>query len=413
MFQPASRCGKRAWWRWQYIKENKVKAMYRRLLLLNGLAILAVVLYHASGWGFVAMFWWTDRYLSVSVPNFDQLGSPTYYALRVIEQLIAFAVPAFLFVSGFFAAFANRRQRSAGAATKSALTEAGVDKRRTIGWTLVWARIKALGIPFLMWSVVFLTLDAMQGEIRSATEYVVRLVTGGAADQLYYVPLLCQLYLLSPFLIALGRRRPWLLLALAAVAQLGMHALQYAEMLLPGMPFFEAAMDYAPQWLFTWRVFWFALGIVFGLDLAQAKQALARLRPGLPVAVFVTAALGVLEWEALFNACGMRCLAPRETAVDGLYALSVILAVLAFEDVTLPFSRGIGGLGARSFGIYLLHGHVLEFVSRVIYHVAPWMLAYQALQQPLLVVAGVGLPLLLMLAVDRSPARAAYEYLFG
>ena len=76
--------------------------MVRRLPLLNGLAALASVLYHSTSWGFVAMFWWTHRYLAVSVPNFDQLGSLSYYGLRVIEQLIAFAIAAFLFISGFF-----------------------------------------------------------------------------------------------------------------------------------------------------------------------------------------------------------------------------------------------------------------------------------------------------------------------
>jgi hypothetical protein len=47
--------------------------MTRRLLYLSGLAIVGVILYHAVGWGFVGMFWWTDRYAPVTVPNFDQI----------------------------------------------------------------------------------------------------------------------------------------------------------------------------------------------------------------------------------------------------------------------------------------------------------------------------------------------------
>ena len=49
--------------------------MNRKLFLLNGLAIQAVVANHASGWGITAMFWWAHRYLPVESPNFDQLGS--------------------------------------------------------------------------------------------------------------------------------------------------------------------------------------------------------------------------------------------------------------------------------------------------------------------------------------------------
>ena len=62
--------------------------MIRRLLLLNGLAAISAVIYHATGWGFTAMFWWTDQYLPISVPDFSQLGSVSYYALRLVEQIL-------------------------------------------------------------------------------------------------------------------------------------------------------------------------------------------------------------------------------------------------------------------------------------------------------------------------------------
>ena len=50
-------------------------------MLLNGLAILAVVFNHASGWGYTAMVYWADRYRPVTVPNFDQVWSPSFYGL--------------------------------------------------------------------------------------------------------------------------------------------------------------------------------------------------------------------------------------------------------------------------------------------------------------------------------------------
>ena len=59
--------------------------MGRRLPLLNGFAILAVVSSHATGWGYMAMVWWADRYRPVEVPNFDQLYTPSYYALVAIQ----------------------------------------------------------------------------------------------------------------------------------------------------------------------------------------------------------------------------------------------------------------------------------------------------------------------------------------
>ena len=86
--------------------------MAKRLLLPNGLSIASVILFHAAGWGLTAMFAWPHRYLPVTSPNYDQAGSASYYALRLVEQLIIFAISAFIFVSGFFIAFTAGRDRT-------------------------------------------------------------------------------------------------------------------------------------------------------------------------------------------------------------------------------------------------------------------------------------------------------------
>ena len=82
--------------------------MVRRLYLLTGIAIFAVVLNHAAGWGFTSMFWWVNRYSSLTPPNYDQVGSLSYYFLVVLKQITTFSVPAFLFVSGFFVTYAYK-----------------------------------------------------------------------------------------------------------------------------------------------------------------------------------------------------------------------------------------------------------------------------------------------------------------
>ena len=82
--------------------------MAKRLLLLNGLCILGVIFSHAALWVWVAMFWWTDRYRPVVIPNYEALGSVSYYGVVVLQKLGVFAVPSFLFASGFFVAYAYR-----------------------------------------------------------------------------------------------------------------------------------------------------------------------------------------------------------------------------------------------------------------------------------------------------------------
>ena len=76
--------------------------MIKRLLYLNGLAVITVILYHSAAWGFVGMFYWADRYRNVPAPNFDLIGSSSYFALRTIEQLIIYGIPTFLCLVSFF-----------------------------------------------------------------------------------------------------------------------------------------------------------------------------------------------------------------------------------------------------------------------------------------------------------------------
>jgi peptidoglycan/LPS O-acetylase OafA/YrhL len=98
---------------------------------------------------------------------------------------------------------------------------------------------------------------------------------------------------------------------------------------------------------------------------------------------------------------------------DGFYSVSVLLAFLAFSDVRLPSAKVLLDLGAKSFGIYLVHGLAMEYAARGLYHLAPWILARQFLFQPIVIAVGIAVPLLLMEAVRRSALRAAYTSVFG
>src|SRR5574338_1320500 len=128
--------------------------MNRRLLMLNGLAILAVLANHASHSGFIAMFWWTDRYMPVSVPNYDQMGSLSYYLLIVMQKLAVFSVPTFLFITGIFLAYTARGSQS------------------HLTWKVVSKRVLNLLPPYFLWTTVFLAIQFLLGERASLGETV-------------------------------------------------------------------------------------------------------------------------------------------------------------------------------------------------------------------------------------------------
>ena len=369
--------------------------MVKRLLILNGLAILGAVLYHATGWGFTAMFWWTDRYQPVQVPNFDQLGGAGYYFLRILEQLVIFSIPAFLFVSGYFVAVAAGRSR------------------KTISWDIVRSRILKLVFPFVIWSVLILIAQILQGESYTIGSFITTIILGRTAAPFYFVPVLVQLYLISPFLVPMARQHWKLVLIVSAIIQSAVVLTRYAQILPVDLPWLTPFLVFSRSFLPFGFVFWFCLGLVTGLHLELIKNFLFRVRWILLASMLIFFILGMVEWEVLLRLSGLEWIGARETIIDNLYSVAVLGVFIAFDQVKMPISDQLTQYGARSFGIYLVHTPVLEYSARIFYHFAPWLLASQFLLQPVLLVLGLGIPLLLMAVVNRSPVRKYYGYIFG
>jgi len=341
------------------------------------------------------MFWWTHRYMAVNVPNFDQMGSPAYFVLRLIEQAVIFAIPSFIFVSGFFVAVATRRDQ------------------RTIEWRIVLTRIKNLLIPFTIWSLLILAAGWMQGQRYSLGETFIVFITGRTAAPYYYVPLLVQLLLIAPVLVPLARNRAGLLLIVTGVIQIFVLLLRYVQILELEIPELKPLMFLNRSWLFTTYVFWFSFGIVAGFHLERVKYVLNRLKNSFPILMVIFFVLGVIEWEYLLRLSGQEWIGPSETLIDQVYAGAVILGFLLFEKFNLPLAAQLADLGSKSYGVYLVHAPVLEYSARLIYHFVPGILANEALFQPVLIVLGLGIPLVMMAAVNRSPARMLYKTVFG
>ncbi len=320
--------------------------MIRKLLLLNGFAIIGVILYHSVGWGFVAMIAWTHRYMPVVSPNYDQMGSFAYYAMRFIEQLVVFTIPAFLFVSGFFIAFATGQTRS------------------NIAWGTISARIKKMLIPYLIWSFVLFGLMFLQGVIFSPQKYIWMLVTGQTNPAYYYVPLLIQFYLLSPLIVPLARRNWKILLIITGIIQIAVQLSYYPAILGLDGPLTQILPTLIPKWFFPARIFWFSLGIVAGFHIKTLKTWLEQIKWYLLATTIILVPLGMLEWELYLRISGRPWIDPRETLLDTVYTLAFIFSFLAFDKIlSTRYSKQINDLGTKSFGIYLTHSPVMEYTA--------------------------------------------------
>lgn len=377
----------------------------RRLILLNGLAILAVVSNHAAHQGFLAMFWWTDRYIpGVAVPNYDQYGSLSYYGLIAMIKLTFFAIPSFLFVSGFFIAYTSR------------------GKQTTLSWKVVRVRIANLLIPYLIWSLVFFGADFAQSCLDSCQpdtplNYLQKLLTGGAVTTFWYVPLIIQFYLLSFFLVPLAEKRWKTAVLLGVFAQASAIMVTYLGIAGFAVPKGVAALFttvYFPR-----DIVYFIVGIVVGFHFTSFRRWLARVKWALLVTWLVSIVFVLLEAELIFRLGGGTYYLGHIrggyfTVPMTVYVISFIFTFLAFEHVALPWANVALQLGRRSYGIFLMHVLLVSYIMpKVVYHLLPWALGRQIVYQPILIISGVGAPYLFMSLVAKSRFRRAYRYLFG
>lgn len=357
----------------------------RRLLFLNGLAAFSIATYHASAFGFSALFEWTDRYLPVTVPNYDQIGSPAYYALLFIRHLDGFAIPAFIFVSGFFLAFMAR----------------GNEKR--LSWKLVFSRVKAFVPPFVLWTFFrFVILKDLPDSINEVF------------SPYYYIVLITQFYLLSPFLISFGKISwKWLLLA-GAILEISSDGLFLLNDLGISSPLLDQIRILLPLWAFPRRIFWFVLGIAAGLNLTSFFGWIERNRKTLAIVSVILLALSLLEYQFFANLVGEQWLGPSfRGPASRIYGLTSILALMSFDFKGAPLYEQISWLGDRSFGIYMANIPSIYPIAIIMHHYFPWMLGNQLVYQLVLITAGLGIPLLLMGLMRASPARGYYKYVFG
>jgi len=369
--------------------------MIKRLLYMIGLAVLGVILFHSAGTGLMGMFFWGHRYLPPSVNPMDQVGSPGYYFLRLIEQIVVVGIPVFLFVSGYFITISTGRNQA------------------TLSWKIVTARIKNLLVPYMIWSVVVLLLLLLQGQRYSLPQLLIFLLTGSTSPVLYFVPLLIQFYLLAPFLVPLARNHWKLLLLITGLLQLLVQLVQYPMFLGMDIPLADQFVRMVPKWFFLARIFWFTLGMVVGFHAEAFRIKVEQIRYALLAITLLLIPLGILEWEYYFRQSGLEWLDHRETILDSLYAIGVILTFLGFSKAKLPATKFIGNLGGHSYGIFLTHAIFIEYTAKIIYRFLPQVLGNQLILQPILIVVGLAGPLILMGLVSKLPYPKLYTYLFG
>ncbi len=366
-----------------------MKSMY----VLRGIATLAVVVGHALGWIYLGQSWWLTSNTQ-SLAYRSQVFSPTYHILFSIVQLTYFSVPAFLFASGFFLSFV-----------------AGDGK--DISWKMVRKWISSLFWPLIIWLCILVMAYWLPLALFSKKE--VPTLSSTIMDSIrlsYFVPLVAEFYVLSPFIVKLARSHPVILMVVATALHLTTIIFYYLDQLTHLIPLpVETVLLQADFYFFSWAIY-FPLGTVIGLRFLKIKPWLQQHIPLLALGSLVFGALSIVEMEIMGKTS--NGLDPQKYSLSIVaYSLCMIFLLLAVIDSWFPIKRQLADIGSKSLGVYLAQVSILVTAARTVYHTLPGLMFQPLVFFLILFAAAFGIPILLGNILFHYSKRSLYPYLFG
>ncbi|KRE97075.1 hypothetical protein ASG89_29905 [Paenibacillus sp. Soil766] len=295
---------------------------FPELDFVRAIAVIAVIVIHV-----------TSITLTKMAP--DQF---TFIASVILNQLSRFCVPAFLFVSGVLAFHSYKRHNYS---------------------LLIKGKIKDLIVPYVVWTILglifFLSFSSNYKGI-----IMIFLTGNGPFYQLYYIPLLFQMFVLLPFIIKLaGSKR-------IVISILLVNILMYVgyQTLLLGAVFSDDIVGSASSILQSTFVVWisyFCMGVFAALYYSQLLLFI-KLKPK---AFFV--AIYVMSAVALIADAYLGFSSDKQMGAMGHFRLTVMIYSFATMALLVKFgmtykSNLFTYLHRNSFGIYLIHVAVIKVI---------------------------------------------------
>jgi surface polysaccharide O-acyltransferase-like enzyme len=288
---------------------------------IRAIAIISVIVIHVSG-----------AYAS---------GSRVAY---YINQLMRYAVPVFVMLSGFSLYYA--------------------DMNRPWDSCLQFyaKRLKKVFIPYIIWSLLYILYSWISsGKAPRVDSIPMTLLHGQASYHLYFIIIIMQLYLLYPLLRVLFRKHAGHALAVSFIISFYYQLRIYLSALNVHLPAFHILFD-DYMVLFTWGFYF-----VFGMYLAAKPGILRFFRENKILAVIsYLVSLTVLILDS--RATGTYDLSIRPSVM--LYSLAAFFLILLACDLTgarLPMGeRVLGWISRKSFFIYFSHAMILSILIKYV-----------------------------------------------
>lgn len=301
---------------------QKISVSLRRTNIIKGLAILAVIFVHVLAY-FPGIYQSQKQIIFIS-----------------IDQLARFCMPAFIMLSGYGLAFKY-------------------EQKEIHYFAFLKNRIWKLLPLYLLWSFYsILIIKAVPAWSfgNQPMSLIIQILFGQADYQLYFLPVIFQLYALFP-LIWLLRKRPNLMLILAILAQ----AITYY--------IFSFEVTNSDRFQYVWFLSWIAY-FVFGiyLKLATIPKIIIKMVWPLTIIAFMVMAFSSLHQinSGLDPLPALKF--TRLIVIPFGLLINFGLATLKtpFKENKNIFSNLLAWLGKNSYIIFLSHTIGLRIIYTVI-----------------------------------------------
>ncbi|WP_036650553.1 acyltransferase [Paenibacillus pini] len=338
------------------------KERINELDVFRSFAIMAVVAIHA-----------TSQTLAATI------NTSSYYPFLFMNVFSKFAVPVFIFLSGFVLFYNYIDRPLDGATFKKFYTK----------------RLLYILVPYFMFSAFYYALQLYRKKemdlpfLQILRQFGVHLLKGTAHTHLYYVVIMIQLYVLFPLLLLLFQKQrkllPWLAIIGFGIQWIFVYLYKYGfhlpqagvvpqgirnlplpkgSIVLSYMAFFlfgaAIAVYYSrlKDWLImTSKGFLSAKGIVW-IILWLAWVVVGTIHVGLYYQLNTTGtSVNTLWYEFVWDIHSM------------LSAIVLMqLSFLLYRRGGQLLRRGLSSIGACSFGIFLLHPFLLFLYRKWVFH---------------------------------------------
>jgi surface polysaccharide O-acyltransferase-like enzyme len=337
----------------------------------RGVAIIAVVAIHSSGFGF------SWRYSASGRWNFT-------FIIAYI-QLLLFAVPALIFMSGYWS-------------SKSPI------KSLKDYTSFLTRKLPRVLIPYLFWSFVVFGYTAIQTGGMDIRRMVLELLTGGACFPYYFIIVIIQLYMITPLLQYVNRRAYGLMLVLV-FSMTTVFALYLSRV--------YSLIWHLPAYLpfYSWIIF-YEIGLLTG-DRYDKKITFKSAPVFILSSVLICLLISELEGMILlsgYDNLGFAISPVKYSSI--LYSVCIICGFLFLRGRLNRWPKFLVAIGNYSFGIYLIHIFVLGKVAGIVQK-AEIIYSFQLLYQFIVVLITIPICFLLISVTRRLLAPTFCRKVLG